>query len=66
VIFPRRFQVKGIEGLVDNERVGAIAPGAHHRRRNISRPRPHREMSHLRTGPFLPPATISGGSGSAQ
>ncbi len=43
---PGDLQVVRIERLVDDERVGAIAPGAHERGRYVARPRPHGEPQH--------------------
>ena len=40
-------EIMRVERLVDDERIVAIAPGAHARRGYIARPRPHREPQHV-------------------
>ena len=41
MLLASRIQVKCVEGLIDNRCVRPIPPRSHHRRRDISRARPH-------------------------
>src|SRR6478672_6042545 len=47
MIYACRFEVVGVKRLIDNDSVVAIAPRAHHGRRNISRTRPHGDADGL-------------------
>ena len=43
MLFASRLQIERVKGLVDDNRVPAVPPGAHHCGRDISRARPHRD-----------------------
>jgi hypothetical protein len=64
VIRARRPQVVAVQGLVHHHGVGALPEGVHERRRDVARPRPHRELEafgHARPG--LPRGRLGDGLG---
>ena len=52
MVLLRAREVKGVEWLVNHDRVSTIAPGAHHGSRDIARAGPHRETEKLHNGTF--------------
>ena len=45
MLFASYLQIIGIKGLIDDNRIASVIPGAHHRRRNVTRARPHRDAN---------------------
>ena len=53
-------QVGGVERLVDHDGVGPVLPGAHHRRGDVARARPHRHRGPVGRSSVRPAADVGG------